>query len=481
VQAACVALALVAAGAVGAGEAQRLNVLLVMSDDLNCRLGCYGDPTVKSPNIDRLAARGVRFDRAYCQYPLCNPSRASFLTSLRPDRTGVFENQTHFREVVPDVVTLPELFRKNGYFTARVGKIFHYGVPTQIGTSGLDDPPSWDRVINPRGRDKDEEARVFSLIPGRFGGTLSWMAADGTDLEQTDGIGATAMIRLLEERGREPFFLAMGFYRPHTPYVAPKKYFEMYPLDKIPLPNVPADDWDDIPRPALNDLPEQRNLSDNLRRQAIQAYFAAITLMDAQFGRVLDALDRLGLADKTVVVFASDQGYHLGEHRLWQKMSLFEGVARAPLIIAAPGRKGNGRATRSLVELIDVYPTLAELCGLAVPKHVAGQSLVRQLDDPAALARKVALTQIQRARGKKLGPLAGYSIRTDRWRYTEWDGGRAGVELYDHQTDPNEFRNLARDPAHADTLRELKQLLEAERRKRNGSRRPAEAAGHMTQ
>lgn len=443
-------------------EPQRPNVLLVMSDDLNCRLGCYGDPLVRSPNIDRLATRGVRFDHAYCQYPLCNPSRASMLTSLRPDRTGVRENQTHFRKVVPDAVTLPELFRRNGYFTARVGKIFHYGVPTQIGTSGLDDPPSWDHVVNPRGRDKDEEDRIFSLIPGRFGGTLSWMAAEGTDLEQTDGQGASAMIRLLEENRHRPFFLAMGFYRPHTPYVAPKKYFDLYPLDKIPLPQVRADDWDDIPRPALNDLPEQRKMSDELRRQAIQAYFASITFMDAQLGRVLDALDRLGLADKTIVVFVSDQGYHLGEHRLWQKMSLFEGVARAPLIIAAPGKKGNGQASPALVELVDVYPTLAQLCGLEVPKGIDGRSLVPQLDNPQTPARKAALTEVQRGRGKGQPPLLGRSIRTPRWRYTEWDEGRAGVELYDHQSDPQEFHNLARDPAHAPTVVELRELLRSE-------------------
>lgn len=456
------ACAVVPGGWALAAESQRLNVLLVMSDDLNCRLGCYGDPWVRSPNIDRLASRGVRFQRAYCQYPLCNPSRASMLTSLRPDRTGVRENQTHFRKNVPSAVTLPELFRRNGYFTARVGKIFHYGVPGQIGTSGLDDPPSWDHVVNPRGRDKDEEDRIFSLIPGRFGGTLSWMAAEGTDLEQTDGQGASAMIRLLEENRHRPFFLAMGFYRPHTPYVAPKKYFDLYPLEKIPLPQVPADDWDDIPRPALNDLPEQRKMSDELRRRAIQAYFASITFMDAQLGRVVDALDRLGLADKTIVVFVSDHGYHLGEHRLWQKMSLFEGVARAPLIIAAPGRKGNGQASPALVELVDVYPTLAQLCGLEVPKGLDGRSLVPQLDDPQAPAPKAALTEVQRGRGKGQAPLRGYSIRTPRWRYTEWDGGRAGVELYDHQTDPQEFHNLARDPAHAATLGELRQLLRAE-------------------
>jgi len=232
----------------------RRNVLLVVADDLNCDLGCYGHSSVQSPNIDKLAARGVRFERAYCQFPLCSPSRSSFLTGRRPNvtqirtnpRSGQFSTDyrptPHFREFLPDTITLPQLFRQQGYFVARVGKLYHYGVPGEIGTSGLDDAASWEYVVNPAGRDKAEENQVFTLTPGSYGATLSWLAAEGEDSEQTDGLSATAAIGLLEQKRDRPFFLAVGFYRPHTPYVAPKKYFDLYPLDNIVLPVISTDD-----------------------------------------------------------------------------------------------------------------------------------------------------------------------------------------------------------------------------------------------
>ena len=454
---------------VSAEEGAKLNVLYIVSDDLNNALGCYGDKTVKSPRIDELATRGVRFDRAYCQFPLCNPSRASFLTGLRPDQTGVLENSTQFRKNVPDAVSLPQLFQKAGYFVARVGKLYHYGVPTQIGTDGLDDPPSWMARFNPRGRDRDDEPKIFSLTPGSFGGTPSWLAAEGEDREQTDAIGAEMAIKLLEENKDRPFFIACGFYRPHTPYVAPKKYFEMYPRETLPLAEQRDADRDDIPPPAVSQHSARHNMDERLTREARQAYFASITFMDQQVGKLLDALDRLKLTDKTIVVFHSDHGYHTGEHDgLWQKQSLFEQSARVPLIIASPGSKAAGKGAAGIAELIDVYPTLADLCGLAAPAGLPGKSLKAQLIDPAAPTKGFALTQVRRG-GGGMGKaknkdkadkaaaafFAGYSLRTDRWRYTQWDDGQRGVELYDHQADPQEFTNLAKDPQHAATVQEM--------------------------
>jgi iduronate 2-sulfatase len=455
-------------------EKPKLNVLYIVSDDLNCSLSCYGDKTVKSPRIDELASRGVRFDRAYCQFPLCNPSRASFLTGLRPDQTGVLENATQFRQNVPDAVSLPQLFQKAGYFVARVGKLYHYGVPTQIGTDGLDDPPSWMAKFNPRGRDKDDEPKIFSLTPGNFGGTPSWLAADGEDREQTDAIGAEMTIKLLEENKEKPFFIACGFYRPHTPYVAPKKYFEMYPRERLPLASFPPGDRDDVPPAALTTT--RNDMDERLTREGRQAYFASITFMDQQVGKLLDALKRLNLSDKTVVVFHSDHGYHTGEHGgLWQKQSLFEGSARVPLVVSAPGIKAAGKGTAAIAELIDVYPTVAELCGLAPPANLPGKSLVPQLTDVSQPGKGFALTQVRRGgggggKGKKAkaeaaqkekggGQFPAYSIRTDRWRYSEWDGGKEGVELYDHEQDSGEFTNLAKDARHADTVKQLSAKL----------------------
>jgi uncharacterized sulfatase len=444
-------LAVLALSALPAAADDKMNVLFIAADDLtNNALGCYGDPIGRSPHIDKLAAKGVRFDRAYCQYPLCNPSRASFLTGLRPDHTGVLENATHFRKKNPDVQTLPQTFQKAGYYVARVGKLYLYGVPLVIGTDGLDDPPSWQHKVNPIGIDRTQLDKVFSLVPGQFGGTLSWRAAPGTDGEHTDAKGADATIQLLEANKDRPFFLACGFYRPHTPYVAPRKYFDLFPTDRIKLPEVPADHRKSAPAPAFaSSKPEHARMTDAQRREAIQAYHAATTFMDAQVGRVLEALDRLKLADRTIVVFLSDHGYHLGEHGLWQKMSLFENSTRVPLVIYDPRAKGNGKTCARTVELVDLHATLAGLCGLSAPK-TDGVSLKPLIEDPVAKWDRPAYTQVMRGGKKKGGPVMGRSVRTERYRYTEWDGGKKGAQLYDYQTDPGELKNLAEDAKYAD-------------------------------
>ena len=448
-----------------APAAPKLNVVFIVADDLNCDLGAYGAAGLLTPNIDRLAARGVRFDRAYCQFPLCSPSRSSFLTGRRPNATGVLGNPNrtlspHFREKLPQTVTLPELFKKNGWFSARVGKLYHYGVPLDIGTSSLDDFYSWDQVVNPRGLDREVHDKIFSLERGQFGGTLSWLAdEEGTDLDHTDGIGATEAVRLLERFKREsrPFFLAVGFYRPHTPFVAPKAWFDLYPTAKITLPSLSDDDRTRTPAPAyLSANAAQAKLTDPLRREAIQAYHASISYMDAQLGRVIDALDRLGLGQNTVIVFTSDHGYHLGDHGLWQKQSLFERSARVPLIIAAPGAKANGRPTEAITEMVDIYPTLADLAGLPAPDYLDGASLRPVLNDPAASVKTAAFTQVRRGADGE-----GYSVRTPRWRYTEFSVGGAvkSAQLFDEVADPAEANNLAADPAHAATVKELAALL----------------------
>ncbi|MFM8578120.1 MAG: sulfatase [Planctomycetaceae bacterium] len=452
------------------------NVLLIVSDDPNCMLGCYGDSTAHTPNIDRLAAEGVRFDRAYCTVPLCGPSRNSFLTGLYPNTTGLQANSQIFRQTIPEQRSMPQAFRLAGYFSARIGKLYHYNVPRSVGTIGHDDPASWELSLNPAGVDRtEEEPSIFSLKPGEFGGTLSWYASPSGDRFHTDGMLADDACWVLERcarRSERPFFLAVGFYRPHTPYVAPKKpYFGFHPRDSMRIVEGVEADQADLPPAALGSYKkEQDALTDDLRRDALQAYRASISFMDAQVGRVLGALESNGLADDTVIVFTSDHGYHTGEHGLWQKMSLFEESARVPLIITAPGRATPGGIASSPVSQVDIFPTLADLCEVEAPDNVQGQSLAPILLEPSIGGRGWALTQVVRGAGlnrianaadtgSKGRRFFGYSLRTARWRYTEWDEGRDGRELYDHDHDPTEHDNLAGRPEQAAVVAELQQLL----------------------
>ena len=284
-------------------------------------------PWLRTPNLDRLAATGVRFDRAYCQIPLCNPTRASLLTGLRPDATGVYDLARHFRASVPEVVTLPQLFKNHGWFSARVGKLYHYDVPSGIGTDGLDDSPSWNVVVNPRGRDVTDAAHIVNPTPQKpVSAALSWLRAEGTDEEQTDGLIATAAIRLLEQSRGKPFFLGVGFFRPHTPFVAPKKYFDLYAGLDIQLPVVKADDLADLSatgRKWASDPVTAGSHASVIKhgqwQAAVTAYLACVSFIDAQVGKLLDALDASPAAANTVIVFWGDHGWHLGEKEHWGK------------------------------------------------------------------------------------------------------------------------------------------------------------------
>lgn len=464
------------ASAAAAPPAERPNVLFLISDDLNNYLGCYGDPRAKTPHLDALAERGVKFERAYCTYPLCGPSRNSMLTGLYPNSSGILTNAQIFRQTIPEHPSLSQTFRRAGYFAARIGKLYHYNVPKSVGTDGHDDPASWELELNPAGVDRlEEEKDIFTLTPGQFGGTLSWYASPKSDEHHTDAMLAKdaewVLERCAKEKGR-PFFLAVGFFRPHTPYVAPKApYFDLYDPDEMPLFPPIEKKSPDVPLAAYGShKKEQEQLTDELRQQCVQSYYASISFMDAQVGRVVDALDRLGLAENTIIVFTSDHGYHMGEHGLWQKMSLFENSARVPLMVVAPGTTTAGTVVNEPVSHLDLYPTLTELAGLEGPDNLQGQSLVPLLKDPSAKGRGWALTQVMRGgvgRPKGKGALQGaagkrffgYSLRTERWRYTEWDEGGQGRELYDHDADPGELANLAEKAEHAETVAELSKTL----------------------
>jgi iduronate 2-sulfatase len=409
-----------------ANKTGKLNVLLITLDDMNTSLGSYGHAIVKSPNIDRLARQGVRFDRAYSQFSLCNPSRTSFMSGRRPETTGVLRNGDPVRIKLKDEVFLPEYFGQNGYFTAAVGKIMHDRVPNAL---------KWDLFEGP--------PQVGGIPDEQQCGGAWWCATDNKDEEERDGRVARRIIQLLEQNRDRPFFISAGFSLPHAPYYAPRKYYDLYPLENIPLPDPHPDD--------------QTTNEDKRRSRA--AYYACVSFVDAQIGLILDELERLALAANTIIVFTSDHGYHLGEHGIWDKKTLYEESVHVPLIVVAPDKqvpdKQTGASSSRLVELVDLYPTLAELCGLAAPEGLEGTSFVPLLIDPArAWKRAVFASTIK----SKKSPLF-HSVRTDRYAYIEGAGGDP-AELYDHQKDPKEMRNVAADPAYKKTVDEMKRMLE---------------------
>lgn len=434
----------------------KLNVLFIIADDLNCDIGGYGNKTVKTPNIDRLIKNGIVFENTHCQYPLCGPSRASIMTGMYSDQTKITQNNVYLRNAVPDVITMGQRFRQQGYQSVRIGKIFHYDNPSAIGTSGTDDIHTWDQTINPYGRDKVEEYKINTLLTRRYGGTLSWLAADGKDEEQTDGIGASEAIKQLENfsKNGQNFFLALGFYRPHTPYVAPKKYFDQYERNEIVIPNSGEEYLSTLPLPAAKSIRAkevQLNLEEELAKEIKEAYYATTSFVDAQLGRVLEKLKQSGLDKNTIVVFTSDHGYHLGEHGHWQKQTLFENATRVPLIFSIPWDKTMIKRTNSPVELIDIYPTIMDLLDITIPKHVVGKSLKPLMLNNTSNTRNSALTKWQN----------GYSIKTEQYRITKWgENGELGYELYNHLEDHQELNNLANDTSKFKILDSLKKIID---------------------
>jgi iduronate 2-sulfatase len=448
-----------------------LNVLFIATDDLRPDLGCYGDALARTPHIDRLAARGTVFDAAYCQQAVCNPSRASLLTGRRPDTLRIWDLPTHFRTRHPQIVTLPQHFRRHGYHAEDVGKIFHNWRQSIEG-----DPESWSVPAEMHyGNHGGDRPQVQGALPPDLAASPRCEMRDVPDEAYLDGrIATRAVAALRAAAGSDtPFFLAVGFWKPHAPFNAPKRYWDLHDPKAIPEPRHP--EWPrDAPRIAWHDSQEilreaRGELTPQQARTIRHGYLAAVSYLDAQVGRVLDELERLGLAERTIVVLWSDHGYHLGEQSLWAKTSNFELDARVPLVIAAPSTGTAGRRVATPVELLDLYPTLVELAGLPVPEGLEGRSLVPLLLDPDAPFKPAALTQhprpayIDRAPGG-VPTAMGYSVRSRTHRYTEWRDWKTGEttarELYDHRTDPDESVNLADHAAERDIVARHAALLE---------------------
>jgi uncharacterized sulfatase len=436
------------------GAAHQPNVLMIACDDLNTRIGCYGDPVAKTPNIDRLAGQGVRFERAYCHYPLCNPSRTALLSGLRPDTTKVLDNLTPPRTTVGNIPFLPEWFGQHGYFTAGIGKIVH---------DAFADAVKWD-IYEPAHPGPNARYSGGSQPPvGRptteeGGIKLAWTETENKDEDEPDGRTARRIVDLMEQNlarklgAGKPFFLGAGFHKPHLPWVAPRRYFDMYPPETIHLPDAPANDRDDIPPIALTHTLSDDALTELDKKKCIASYHACTTFLDAQIGVLLDALDRHKLWDNTIVILWADHGWHLDEHLgLWRKMTLFEEATHVPLIICAPGMR-RGSSSRRLVEWTDVFPTMTQLCGLTNPPNLEGISIVPLLQNPERQWKKSASTVVVHRK------TLGRSVRTERFRYSEW-GGADVAEVYDHDADPHEFTNLTNDPNHAKDKQELQRLM----------------------
>jgi len=429
-------------------KAEKPNVLFIAVDDLRAELGCYGVEQVHSPNIDALATRGMRFDNAYVQSSFCNPCRASFMTGLRPDKTGVLDNKSYFRDHLPDVQTLSEQFRINGYYTCNFGKIFHG--PTQM----CDVERSWDQcelpVTTPTGR----RGKGRDMSNGKLK-WCNWLACDGDDEDQADGQIAALAVKFLQAKHVKPFFLAVGFHKPHDPYHAPAKYFDMYPADQIKLYEDPPDQ---SPSPLFAKIRGFAKAFDEFterdKKEFLRAYLACITFTDTQIGKVLQALQSSSHSDDTIIVFISDHGYHLGQRNWWNKNTLYEHTSRAPLLVYTPAMRAKGTSCSSIIEFVDIYPTLIELCGVPAPSQkLDGRSFASLLDNPQQPFKEAAYMQLLR------GQVDGRAVRDQRYRYIEFDQGQKGRELFDHNNDPDEFYNLVDNPEYSEVLKRMRKLL----------------------
>ncbi|MFC1766199.1 sulfatase [Planctomycetota bacterium] len=458
----------------------KYNVLFIISDDLTyTALSCYGNSVCRTPNIDRLAKRGVRFTRAYCQGTYCGPSRASFMSGYYPHATESL-GYNNPRSRIGDRATWSQYFKDRGYYTARVSKVFHMGVPGGIeqGSNGADDTLSWTERFNSKGPEwrapgdgETLENNPDGKKPAVGGNTFVVVEANGDDLVHSDGKTAIKAAELIQKHKHELFWLGVGFVRPHVPFVAPRSYYAPYkPYNKMVLPKKVKGDWDDIPRAGIN-YKTSVNMKMDIRRQkkAIGGYYASVAYMDAQVGKVLYALEKAGLTDKTIIIFTSDHGYHLGEHDFWAKVSLRDESAGVPLIICVPGKKA--AVCHSLVELIDLYPAISDLCGLGVPSNVQGKNISKMLDDPTHEVRDAAFC---------VAPMRkGFLLREHKYAYIQYgEDASSGIELFDTEKDPKQYSNLANGPAHQQVIVRFKSKMVAKLKEVRDNDLPRVATDH---
>jgi len=442
-------------------QKKKPNVLFIISDDLTATaVSAYENKVCKTPNIDQLASEGTRFTRAYTQYPVCGPSRASMMSGYYPNATKTFGYVSGRENIGSDRKTWSQLFKDNGYYTARVSKIYHMGVPIDIetGSNGQDDEASWNERFNSKGPEwkaKGEAELVQNnpngTIERKGGNVMTIVKAEGNDLVHSDGKTAKKAIELIKKHKNEPFFLAVGFVRPHVPFVAPKSYFDPYSYAEMIMPEKVAGDWDDIPKRGINYVTSVNGeMTLDQEKKAVAAYYAAVSYMDAQVGKVLNTLKDEGLEDNTIVIFTSDHGFHLGEHNFWMKVSLHEESVRIPMIIKVPGKKP--AVCNSFVELIDLYPTIAELAGLQTSKYLQGESLVKTFDNPKHKVRDMAFSVTQGGKS--------FLLRTNKWAYIQYnEDASGGIELFDMEKDPKQFTNLAAEIEYAEVVSTFQQKL----------------------